>query len=268
MLDLKNLFESPWVGNRRTGQYNKRPQGLFVLRRLHYTKNTMTIVPAILETRLETIMRKIDQVASRASLTQIDICDGEFVPSRTYGSSARPDSVANMVVYAHKKKMQVELDMMVNLDRPRKMTRWVEILGIVKPERVVLHLGSTYRWDELFQRMSTYNKKEQLPFECGLAIKIGHTRQEIRKVLSEHSQFSYIQIMGIKKVGYSGQKLSPDIYTYIKKIHRAFPDYPIQIDGGVKEQHIEKLYTAGADRLGMNSGLFKSKNFEGILIGD
>jgi len=101
-----------------------------------------------------------------------------------------------------------------------------------------------------------------MPFKCGLAVRISHTRAEIRKILEAHSEFEYIQIMGIKKVGHSGQKLSPEIFERIKRLRRAFPDTPIQIDGGVKLSNAQELLDSGATGLGMNSGLYKTKNIE------
>ena len=159
--------------------------------------------------------------------------------------------------------MKIELDLMVDLDQPRVMVRWCDNIIHVNPDRVVFHLGSTYRWDELFTCLRLHKKQNNTYY--GLAIRFDHSRREIRKILDNHDEFSFIQIMGIKKVGHSGEKLSPEIYDYIKKIKRSFPDYPIQIDGGVKVKHVAELLTAGADRLGMNSGLFKTKSIKKTL---
>lgn len=220
------------------------------------------IIPAILESNFAAIKRKINRIAGLVDWVQIDVCDGRFVPSKTYASTGRATSVKNLVSYTRRKRMNIELDLMVDLDQPRSMTTWTSTLCETTPDRVVFHLGSTYRWDELFSRIKRCSKKTTIGFECGLAIRVGTPRAEIRKLLTEHSEFSYIQIMGISKIGYSGQKLSPEIYQYIKKIKRSFPDMSIQIDGGVKPEHADKLFTAGTDHLGMNSGLFKTKNIK------
>ena len=71
--------------------------------------------------------------------------------------------------------------------------------------------------------------------------------------------------MGIKKVGYSGQKLSPLIYDRIKKIRRMYSDIDIAIDGGVKPVHAPKLFASGATRLGMNSGLFSTPDIKAVI---
>lgn len=222
----------------------------------------MRVIPAILEQRKDAIVGKMRRVSGLVGMVQVDICDGEFVPSRTYASTGRVESVAAVIAEGRRHALEVELDMMVDLDQSGVMTRWCQVLTETKPARVVFHLGSTYRWDELFRRIRGHTKKNRLPFECGLAIRIDHTRSEVRKVLENYSEFSYIQIMGIEHVGFSGQKLSPKIYDRIRRFHRAFPDMPIQIDGGVKEAHAEKLLNAGASRLGMNSGLYNERDVE------
>jgi ribulose-phosphate 3-epimerase len=222
-------------------------------------------LPAILEKRLAAIASKMRKVSNLVDIVQVDITDGQFVPSRTYARSGKVSAIKQIITHAKQNKLALELDLMVDLDQPKAMTRWSDALVQNKPDRVVFHLGSTYRWDELFERLHTKSKQSQLPFSCGLAVRLSHTRSEIRKVLESHSEFEYIQIMGIEKVGYSGQTLSPKVYDRIRKIRRAFGDMPIQIDGGVKERQAQRLLEAGADRLGMNSGLFKSGDIAGVI---
>ena len=218
------------------------------------------VIPAILESRLSAITSKIDRVSGILEWVQIDICDGTFVPSTTYASTGREASVGKVISYARKRGLKVELDLMVDFDQSGALTRWTQTLGVTQPDRVVFHLGSTYRWDELFQGLQRMSHSTTLPFPCTLAVRIGHSRKELRKILAHHHAFNSIQIMGISQVGSSGQKLSPEIYTYTRKIRRSFPDLAIQIDGGVKVQHAKALRAAGADRLGMNSGLFDGRD--------
>ena len=216
------------------------------------------VVPAILQERYTAIESKMRQVSTLVPLVQVDITDGIFVPSRSYARSGQVAALERLKQAAVDNQLELELDLMVDLDHTKAMRRWSESLIQAAPERVVFHLGSTYRWDELFEELRSKSPKGQIPFRCGLAVRVSHTRNEIRKILNTYSEFEYIQIMGIERVGYSGEKLSSKIYDRIRRIRRAFGDIPIQIDGGVKAQHAKKLIQAGADRLGMNSGMFKT----------
>ncbi len=224
----------------------------------------MLVIPAILELHLKAIESKTKQLDGLAQWVQVDICDGLFVPSKTYASSARATSIENITHLLHTHKVRVSLDMMVDFDCPRRMTRWSKVLAQSGVDQVIFHLGSTYRWDELFNRMYAYSP-EGLGFECGLAIRIGTPRAEIRKVLASRGEIGFIQIMGIEQIGVSGAKMSDKLFPYISKITRSFPNYPIQIDGGVKEEHLEKLASLGVERVGMNSGFFKHEHKKALV---
>jgi len=55
------------------------------------------VVPAILEQNLSDIVSKLKQVSGLVDLVQIDICDGDFVPSVTYGHKGDKRSVKALV---------------------------------------------------------------------------------------------------------------------------------------------------------------------------
>jgi len=228
-------------------------------------KQVVQVIPAILESELSEIKSKLRRVRGLVDTVQIDICDGEFVPSTTYAYKGDRRSVTALINAAKKNTVACEFDMMVNFDCTGCMTRWSSVLAATKPDKVVFHMGSTYRWDELFTRIRYGDDKKKIPFTCGLAVRIDHTRAEIRKTLESHSEFEYIQLMGIERVGHSGQKLSPKVFDRITKLRRSFPDMPIQIDGGVKESNALELINAGATLLGMNSGIYKTKDISSTI---
>ena len=77
--------------------------------------------------------------------------------------------------------------------------------------------------------------------------------------------FVYLQIMGIEKVGFGGQKLAEKkVKNKIKFFRKKFPRLPIQIDGGVKAYNVAELKRAGANRFVAGSGLF-SGDFQANL---
>lgn len=100
---------------------------------LHSMKSR--VLPAILEQRKDAIVRKMRLVQDLVDMVQVDICDGQFVPSTTYASSGRIDSVRAIVQEARKKSLEVELDMMVDLDQTGVMTRWSRALVEAQPDR-------------------------------------------------------------------------------------------------------------------------------------
>ncbi len=217
----------------------------------------MNITPAILEKKLEAIEKKLSKVSGLVPLVQIDFCDGYFVKSKTYASSGRDDSVKKIVALVRKHKLRSEWDLMVHLDRPglRQYRTWVEHIKKHEPTRVVFHAGSTERWDELFSEMGG------LKTQVGLAIHHKHSFSEIDKILSGRP-FSFLQVMGIATVGLSGQQMSPRTPALIKNLRDMYPSLPIQVDGGVKIDDAGQLQQAGAQTLGVNSGLFKATDIK------
>ncbi len=203
------------------------------------------IFPAILEKEFLEIEKKIKKIKKNFNSVQIDICDGEFVPSKTFASSKRKDSFLKIKKVT--KNLNLELDMMV-----KKPEKWLTLVKLSNAARVVFHKKTVRDFSEIF----LFSKNEKI--NVGLGVHLDDKNSEILKILQENN-FKFIQIMGIKKVGYSGEKLSEDVYKKIKFFRKNFPKLEITIDGGVKEENYLKLIKAGASKVGANSMIFKDK---------
>ncbi len=208
---------------------------------------------AILEKRFEQLKRRVTQARGIVDFIQIDICDGKFVPSKTYGATAEPNSFKRIAKLSTS-SVEFELDMMVDLDVPisRRFKKWMRAIVFAKPKRVIFHYGSTELWGEIFKYLRGRNIK------IGLAVHLHHSNRDILQLLTRYP-FSYVQVMGIEKVGFGGQKFSNKTYTKVRALRKARPKMDIAIDGAVKVGNAGKLVVAGATRLSSGSGLFKYK---------
>ena len=211
------------------------------------------LIPAILESRLEEIRKKVDMVRRSVPLVQIDLCDGEFVPSKTYGGRGTPSSLRQLASLFGDDGLEWELDMMVRMNTVERMGFWHKRLYDIQPDRVVIHVTSVSDW-KMFSR-TMY----KVPCVWGLAVTNKTPIKKIKSVM-DRAPFSYLQIMGIDKVGYSGQSLSKRTEQTIRQLTREFPGTTISVDGGVKLENTAELIAAGASQLGVNSGLFKAEN--------
>ncbi len=212
----------------------------------------MRIYPSVLEQTRTAIEDKISRVPTQIKEVQIDICDGVFVPSKTYGSSGTLRSLKS--INRMTKGRELELDLMVDLQKAGRRKRFLSHIKAIHPERIIIHFGTTDNWGSVFTRLTRRGKIEM---EVGLGIHLSHTNQDLYDLLDNYP-FSFIQIMGIENVGYSGQEFSKKTYTKIKTFRKRYPNIPISIDGGVKVANAEKLKNAGATRICPNSGLFKT----------
>jgi ribulose-phosphate 3-epimerase len=65
--------------------------------------------------------------------------------------------------------------------------------------------------------------------------------------------------------GFGGQSFIPQVRPRIRATRAAFPDLPIQVDGGINRETIPAVIADGADRLVMGSAFFGDADPAGIL---
>jgi len=207
----------------------------------------MQVGSAILEKNFSKIKNKFLVSREFVDFTQIDVCDGIFVPSRTFASSGRTDSFKKF--RRLKLKKPLELDMMVDFENNKR--KWVKVINITKPNRVVIHFDSILDWNFVFDNLNG--------IEIGLGVHLNNKKSEVFKLLAQYP-FSYVQVMGIEKVGYGGQSISPLVYKYLQALRKKFNNLTLAVDGGVKVSNVKKLKSSGANRVAVGSGLFKFEN--------
>lgn len=206
-------------------------------------KKKEILIPAILEKRFSKI-KKLSQISMNyVQIIQVDICDGKLTPQKTFASNFQKDSLLKLKKIS--KKIDLELDLIAEIDLKK-----LQKILLVEPKRIVLHFSGIKDWNNIF-------KQVRPAYKIGLGIWLSDDNKKISKIL-EKFKFDYIQIMGIEKVGFGGQKLSPRVFQKIKYFQKKFPKKIIQIDGGVKTDNAEKLKKVGATRLVSGSGFFET----------
>jgi hypothetical protein len=102
----------------------------------------VNIIPAILEKRFSAIEKKVRIVENMGiSMVQIDICDGELTPSKTFASGGNITSFEKIKNIS--KTMGYELDMLVNIDNNRTSqgNRFLSVIDFLEPKRVIFHFS-------------------------------------------------------------------------------------------------------------------------------
>ena len=209
------------------------------------------IAAAILEAKFQKLEQRVREARGVVDIMQIDICDGKFVPSKTFASAGCTESFKRIAKLT--KKDILELDMMVDLDSTiaGRFDKWMTAIKSSGAKQVIFHYGSTEnKWGEIFKIL----KGSKIKF--GLAVHLHHKNSEIFKMLESHP-FKYVQVMGIEKVGFGGQSFSNKTYAKVRAIRKKYPKLDIAIDGGVKVNNAKKLIEAGATQLSSGSGIFK-----------
>lgn len=213
------------------------------------------IIPAILPKDFAELVDKVEKVNSLVQTVQVDICDGHFVPSFTWPYKKHDDSFEKMLSEEEGlpfwQNLDYEFDLMI--DKPEEK---VEDFVQIGAKRIIIHAEA---------KGSVAGAIEALKgrVEVGLALNIDTPIESISKIVGTTKltdSIQLIQLMGIDKIGYQGQKFDDKVIEKIKEVRKFFPDLPISIDGGVSLETASDLIAAGANRLIVGSAIFDSEN--------
>ncbi len=230
------------------------------------------IIPAILATSYRELVDRLDMVSGHAKTVQVDICDGGFVPSKTWpflkGTNSEDrifDEIVNQEqALPHWDLVDFEFDLMVR-DAHSKIPDFVS----AGATRVIVHKASVSD-EELESVVSDYGKRsEELgPFdvELGIALMPSDDPAATAESLAPFVQgIHFVQVMGVANIGYQGQDFDPRAVELVRALRAAYPALPIAVDGGVSLENGRDLVNAGATRLVVGSALFESDDFLGTL---
>lgn len=206
-------------------------------------RNKLQIAASILGGDLLNLGESI-RVSERAGadLLQLDICDGHFVPTISFGE----DFLRRICQFT---KLPVEAHLMVS--RPDD---WIQRLAGLGHFRVIFHVEASSR------AMGVIQAIEQAGWKSGVAINPETPASAIEPMLP---YVDNVCIMGIPP-GYAGRPMLD--YTYIKiedvrsLIEKTGSQATITVDGGVKAHNARQLVEAGADILVVSSGMYNHAN--------
>ncbi len=228
----------------------------------------MNIIPAILPKSYQEVEEKLVLAATHVPCVQIDICDGGYVPSRTWPYLKGPgveDMIFNDIIdqekaFPHWEDVDIEFDLMVK-DVYQKIPDFIS----AGASRIIVHKHSVSD-DELEHIIRDYGKhSEELgPFdvELGIALMPKDTPESIAPLVDK---IYFVQVMGVEKIGFQGQGVSSHAYELVANLRARYPELIISVDGGVNLETAPLFIKAGADRLVVGSALYGSSDFLGTL---
>src|SRR6185369_12043546 len=155
------------------------------------------IIPAILPETYRELVDKLDIVAGHAKTVQVDICDGGYVPSKTWPflkGPASEDSIFEEIIsqeqaLPHWDIVDFEFDLMVR-DAHSKIPDFIA----AGATRIVVHKASMSE-EELEGVVSAYGKhsSELGPFDVELGLALKPTDEPLVP-----EGFHFVQVMGIE----------------------------------------------------------------------
>lgn len=195
------------------------------------------IIPAILTNDKEVFKEQLATVASFGAQTvQIDVMDGKFVPEKTI----LPEDIDAFILSNN--SLTLEAHLMV--ENPTQYLTTLFTLGFT---RVVAH----------FQALTDPQKYISDAKELGLEVGIAINPDVELSVLDEYIEdLDFILIMSVIP-GAQGRAFEPIALEKIKHCKEQC-NLPIEVDGGVNNDTIAGVIEAGADRIAIGSGIWKS----------
>jgi ribulose-phosphate 3-epimerase len=222
------------------------------------------IIPAILEKNFSEIKNKLAFLRGRVRCAQIDFCDGIFVPNQTwpFASGGLEDVDFLKIVNEEEglpywQEFDFELDLMV-ADAVENFDIYLK-LG---PKRMIFHLGAQKNLEEFEHFLEGLDMYIRDYVEIGLAFKPSDDLSIVSKLSHE---VDFLQCMGIDEDGFQGEKFDEKVLHNIKYLKENLPGIVLSVDGGINLENARTILNAGADRLTIGSGIWKSPDPLGAL---
>lgn len=205
------------------------------------------IVPAILPKDFFELQSKLSLTASLFQSVQIDICDGIFVPSKTWpytGDSGKyEDIVSEKKGLPFWENLDFEIDLMV------------KDIGVVGDfvragaSRIVLHIESAGA-DSISEAIKEWKHAVDIVLATNINTSISYLETFLHEVKE-------VQCMGIGRIGFQGEPFDKRVLEKVAALSKSHSDITISVDGGVSLQNARVLVDSGASRLVVGSALFK-----------
>ena len=222
------------------------------------------IIPAILEKSFSEIKNKLTALRENVKCVHIDICDGVFVPSQTWPFSAGGSEDFDFQKIMNEEEgmpfwedFDFEFDLMVT-DAVDNFDLYMK-LG---PKRLIFHPeigGNIEEFEHFLEGLDMYIRDN---VQIGIAFRPSDDLAVVSR-LSHKADF--LHCMGSDKIGFQGEKFSDKALENIKFLKKNLPGVVISVDIGVNLENAQTILDAGANRLTVGSGIWRSSDPIGAL---
>jgi len=192
------------------------------------------VVPALLTDKILTLQAMLDSCAKFTDFVQIDIMDGQLVPSA---------SVALKDLFCIKTCLASEAHLMV-----KDPLVWLEAFKKLKSRRIVYHYEAPVRHDKIIAEIT------RAGFKVGLAV---NPQTKINDFKHLVGKLDCVLFMSVNP-GFYGAEFIPAVLTKISAFKKSYPHTSCGIDGGVKADNLTKIVKSGVDFVCVGSAILKA----------
>lgn len=200
---------------------------------------TVTIAPSVLSADLGRLAEQVERaVAGGAEWVHVDVMDGNFVPSLTFGAP---------LVRALRRLTNVPLDVHLMVERPE---RYLGEFADAGANVFTFHPEATVH---VQRHLAT---ARQLGMRAGLALNPSTPVSLLEEVIDD---LDLVLIMSVNP-GYGGQSYLPQSTDKIRRtralLERRGSPAALEVDGGITMETIGAAWEAGADTFVAGTAVF------------
>lgn len=197
--------------------------------------------PSILSADFCKLGEQIKEVElAGAKYLHIDVMDGIFVPSISYGMP---------VIRSIRKCSDIFFDVHLMIDRPE---RYLKEFAESGADLINFHLEATEDVKGTIAKIRGLGKK------VGITMKPGTPAEAVKPYLE---LVDMVLVMTVEP-GFGGQKLMPECLDKVKEIRKMITDRglnaDIEVDGGISVDNVELALESGANVIVAGSAVFKN----------
>jgi len=190
------------------------------------------IVPAILTNNSAELEKLVRQAETFTDFAQLDIMDGQFVPS----TSVSCGQIAKL-----KTRLKWEAHLMVL--HPEDC---IEDFKQAGAQKIVFHYEATPSPEKTIKAI------RKLGMQAGLAVNPETPNSAIAPLVKQIDSVLFLSV----NPGFYGAKFIPGVLDKIVDLRKNYPELEIGIDGGIKESNIAEIARTGVDFICVGSAIF------------